>query len=122
MRWDGWGFYQRTMSDCGCAALGTLIGLTYEQVAEAWIEELGREPAGSHYWQMIAVLRRLGIQARKVGSCGWGIRRARCRKGDRHSHWIVTYSDGGIWCPTLGHFSSIKGYGMPNLGHGIIIV
>lgn len=122
MNWDGWGVYQRTLSDCGCAAIGTLVGLSYDRIAEAWIEELGREPSGSHYWQLLAVLRRLGIQAKKVGSCEWGIRRARCRKGDRHSHWIMTYSDGSLWCPTLGWFPTIKEYGMPHLGHGIVLV
>ena len=122
MKWDGWGVYQRTLSDCGCAALATLTGIGYDGVADAWREELGRVPAGSHYWQLLAVLRRLGIRAEKVGSCEWGIRRARCQKGDRHSHWIMTYSDGSIWCPTLGYFESIKDYGMPHLGHGIRLV
>lgn len=122
MNWDGWGIYQRTTSDCGCAAIATLVGLGYYVVADAWREELGRDPAGSHYAQLLAILSRLGIPARKVGSCPWGIRRARYLKGDRHSHWIVTYSDGSLWCPTLGHFPSISEYGMPHLGHGIILV
>lgn len=117
----GWGgVYQRTLSDCGCAALGTMVGLNYDRMAKEWQLALGKQPSGSHYADLLKVLRHLEIPAEKVISSNWGIRRARCRKGDRHSHWIMTYSDGGIWCPTLGFFESIKEYGMPHLGHGII--
>lgn len=122
MNWDFYGVYQRTDSDCGIAAIATLVGLPYDHVATAFGVTTNRKPGASSYKDLIATMGHLGIKSKKVTKAKWCIRRARHKQGDRHSHWVVTYSDGAIWCPTLGFFKGIELYGMPHLGHGIVLV
>lgn len=122
MKWDGYGVYQRTDSDCGIAAVATLVGMSYEAVEDAWRKSINAPPGASSYKDLLVTLDCLGISSKRATKSNWGIRRARARKRDRHSHWIVTYSCGGVWCPALGFFKSIDIYGMPNLGHGIVLI
>lgn len=119
MNWDGYGVYQKTNNDCGIGAIATLVGLSYEAVANAWRRTLNREPGPSSYKDLLAVLHTLEIRGEKSARPAWGIRRARGEKYSSHSHWIVTYSDGSLWCPTIGYVPSLAEYGMPHLGHGI---
>ncbi len=122
MNWDGWGVYQRTNNDCGIGAIATLVGLSYERVEEAWRSVFYCAPKASSYKDLLLVLRELEIRSEKTARPAWGIRRARGEKYARHSHWIVTYSDGSLWCPTIGYVAQLADYGMPHLGHGIQIV
>lgn len=122
MNWDGYGVFQQTNNDCGIGAIATLVGLPYGPVAEAWRRTLGRKPGASSYKDLLATLAALGIRAEKAIRPTCGIRRCRGEKYASHSHWIVTYSDGGLWCPTIGYVPGIADYGMPHLGHGIRLV
>lgn len=122
MNWDGYGVYQRTKNDCGIGAIATLVGLTYEAVETAWRSALGRDPGPSSYKNLLATLNALEIKSEKVIKADWCIRRARGEKYSNHSHWIVTYSDGSIWCPTIGYVPTLAEYGMPHLGHGIRLI
>ena len=122
MNWDGWGVYQRTNNDCGIGAIATLVGLNYEEIEKAWRFALYRKPGASSYKDLLATLAALEISAEKATNPDWGIRRCRGEKYARHSHWIVTYSDGSLWCPTIGYVPGIADYGMPHLGHGIRLV
>jgi hypothetical protein len=122
MNWDGYGIYQRTDSDCGIAAIATLVGLPYDAVEKAWRSALNRKPGASSYKDLLATLAALEILAEKAVNPSCGIRRCRGEKYARHSHWIVTYSDGSLWCPTIGYVPGIADYGMPHLGHGIRLV
>lgn len=122
MNWNGHGIHQRTDSDCGIAAIATLVGLPYDAIEKAWRSALNRNPGASSYKDLLTTLAALGVRAEKATRPTCGIRRCRGEKYASHSHWIVTYSDGSLWCPTIGYVPGITDYGMPHLGHGIRLV
>lgn len=116
------GTFQRKRNDCGAGALATLTGRSYEEIEKAWFECLGRLPGSSHYNDLLMVLDHLKVPAIKVRTTSNGIRRARHKAGDNHSHWIVVYPEGDLWCPWDGWFSGIGSYAMPILGHGVELI
>ena len=111
---------QRGKTDCGIGALATLLGRSYEDVAQAWREALGKDPGCSHYRDLLTVAAHMGFSAAKVKATSFGIRRVRFSPGSSHSHWIVV--DGGhVWCPTEGLFVA-SSYPMKYYGHGIEVI
>jgi len=116
------GVRQRQHNDCGVAALASLTSKTYEEIETAWRIALGRGPGCSNYSDLLKVLAQLGIDAKKVKTTERGIRRARYKAGDNHSHWIVMIGSDGVWCPYWGWFPNTWDHPMPRLGHGIELV
>lgn len=116
------GVWQRLHSDCGVAALATLLDVEYEKVEDSWRQALGRKPGSSHYKDLLKVLSHMGVNAKKVTSTNKGIRRARHEKYSSHSHWIVMLDDNGLWCPFSGWHKSKDTYEMPHFGHGIELI
>ena len=93
---------QRTYEDCGCAAIATLLNITYEEAASAWRGALNRAPNKSNYRDLVAVLESLGKKTKRGRTLN-GIRRVRPEPGAKISHWVVLASD-WVYCPTRGIF------------------
>lgn len=116
---------QRKTNDCGAAALATLLRLYYEEVETDWRVSLGRETNASSYADLIKVAECSGVALERVPfKKSEGMRRivrVRPWRGSNHSHWIVMFPDGSIWCPYSGRHDSLLGYEQPWPGHSLII-
>lgn len=116
---------QRKKNDCGAAALATFLRLYYEDVETSWREALGRETNASSYADLIDVADFSGVKLERVTfKKSEGMRRivrVRPWRGSNHSHWIVMFPDGSIWCPYSGRHDSLLGYEQPWPGHSLII-
>lgn len=116
---------QRKSNDCGAAALATLLDLSYMEIESAWRVSLGRETNESTYADLIAVAKAWGFTLEKATfkqSEGMvRIVRVRPWRGSNHSHWIVMFKDGSIWCPYSGRHDSLLGYEQPFPGQTLII-
>lgn len=104
--------YQRLQNDCGVAALATVLGVQYEDVAAVW-EPVLKKPVGLSYGSdLIRVADALGSSLSRVW---WNrvhsprIVRTREYRGAWDSHWVCMFSD-GLWCPALGWYSDITEY------------
>lgn len=111
---------QRTDCDCGCAAVASLCGVTYEQAAEAWRSSLGREPHASRYWHLLKVMESLGKPGYRVNSAHLCIRFVREVPRAKMGHWVVVIGD-ALWCPTLGWFQFKSDYPWKHFGRGIAL-
>lgn len=116
---------QRKKNDCGAAALATFLRLYYEDIETSWREALGRETNASSYADLIKVAECSGFTLERVPfKQSDGMRRivrVRPWRGSNHSHWIVMFTDGSIWCPYSGYHDSLLGYEQPWPGHSLII-
>lgn len=111
---------QRLNNDCGVAALATLLSVSYETVATAWLEVTGRGPGPSSYKTLRDVAAHLGYSLVQVRECTAGIRRVRWEAGSSHSHWVVL-SGPSLWCPWVGE-STVAQYPAKYWGHGLVLV
>jgi len=116
---------QRKDNDCGAAALATFLRLYYEEIETDWRIALGRETNASSYADLIKVAECSGFTLERVPfRKSEGMRRivrVRPWRGSNHSHWIVMFPDGSIWCPYSGRHDSLLGYEQPWPGHSLII-
>ncbi|XUO88433.1 cysteine peptidase family C39 domain-containing protein [Halomonas sp. KM072] len=110
---------QRTENDCGCAALAILLGLSYEEVANAWRASLNREPNGSTYTDLLKVAAHLGYTLKR-GRTTNGIRRIRPEPRANYSHWVVLLGN-WIYCPTVGIYHKDH-YAWKAWGDGLEII
>lgn len=116
---------QRKKNDCGAAALATFFRFSYEEVEIDWRVALGRETNQSNYADLIKVAECSGFTLERVPfKKSEGMRRivrVRPWRGSNHSHWIVMFPEGSIWCPYSGRHDSLLGYEQPWPGHSLII-
>lgn len=111
---------QRTDCDCGCAAVASICGVSYEEAEKAWEAALGRKPHASRYAHLLKVIAELGHEGERVNSAFLCIRFVREKPRMRSGHWVVLIGD-ALWCPTLGWFQFKSDYPWQYFGRGIAL-
>lgn len=117
--------YQQQSDDCGVAAVATLLGLSYDDVAAVWLSATGKCIGPSTYKDLKRVILQLtGKQCTQVWNTKSTCRRivrARPYKGSATSHWIVVNDDGSLWCPYSGFHETRWEYEQPEYGQCLFI-